>query len=120
MQGDVEAQVVARQRPLRLERVDVLDDEAEARRVARGQREVVATQRVLREVPDHRARLHAEQRGGEHRHHVAHAGHPGHRREGGALEAGEVGEPFGSVVGLAVVLLHRGAERGGERLEHAA
>ena len=45
---------------------------------AGGQRQVVATERVLREVADHRARLHAEQRGREHPHHVAHAGQAGH------------------------------------------
>ena len=77
VQRDREAQVVARQRPRFLERVDVGDDEHEARLVAAGRRagregEVVATERVLREVADHRAGLHAEQRGGEHLQHVAH------------------------------------------------
>ena len=39
----------------------------EARLVVGRQREVVATERVLREVPDHRARLHAEQQRRQHR-----------------------------------------------------
>ena len=45
VQRDVEAQVVARQRPLRLERVDVRDDEAEAGLVAVGRRRWAAAGR---------------------------------------------------------------------------
>ena len=65
---DVEAEVLAGERPRRLELVDVLHHEHETGRVARRQRQVVAAERVLREVADHRPGLHAEQRGGEHLH----------------------------------------------------
>ncbi len=115
VQRDVEAEVVARERPLRLERVDVRDDEAQGRLVAvgrraGGEREVVAPERVLREVPDHRARLHAEQRGREHRIMLP---MPASRRiaaKGVRARARQVGEPFGAS-SLAVVLLHGLAER---------
>ena len=115
VERDVEAEVVARQRPLRFERVDVGDDEAEAGCVARREREVVAAERVLGEVSDHRARLHAEQRGRQEPEHVAHAGNSRHPRERCAREVRDVDRRV-----VVVAVLHRIAQRGCERLEHRA
>ena len=67
---DVEAQVGAIQRPRLLERVDVPDHEAQRRLVGARERKVVAAERMLREVAHHRAGLHAEQQGSEHRQHA--------------------------------------------------
>ena len=78
-----------------------------------GEREVVAAERVLRQVADHRAGLHAEQRGREQPSMLPLSGMPPGKPGSGALTAG-------SVVVVALLGPHRFAEGGGEGLEHRA
>ena len=83
--------------------------------VVGGQREVVAAQRVLAEVADHRAGLHAEQQRGEHREQPAErvAATAARTRTGSAPDGWSPGP------GLVVLAgLERLAQRDRERLEH--
>ena len=101
--GEVEAQVGAGEAPRGLEVVDVARDEAEVGLVGGRQREVVAAERVVREVPDHRAGLESEQHRRQHR-----------QQAGDGVGAAELA---GVDAGLDL-LLERLAEVAGQRLEH--
>ena len=115
MHRDVEPQIGSFERPRLLERVDVLHHEGKARLVARREGQVVPPQRVLRQVADHRARLHPEQRRRQHLHHPAE--HLGPERAG----TGATGCP--RLAGFELTRLgsrlpHHLPERRRERLEH--
>ena len=105
MNGEIEAEVGAGEAPRGLEVVDVASDEAQVRRVGGRERQVVAAERVVGEVPDHRPGLEAEEHGRKHREQA------GKRVVGRELTLVDLGLELG---------LERTAQRGGERFEDGA
>ena len=115
VEGEVEADVGAGKCPCFFERVHVRHHHEQAGLVAvgwrtGGERKVVAPERVLREIADHRAGLHAEQRRSEDPQHVTDRDARRHSRD----HRRQLLFGFGVVTGGP----HRVAQRGGERLEH--